>query len=327
MASNGAFLAMDTSNYTTSCALYEPENRRMQQQKQLLPVAQGQRGLRQSDAVFHHTVQLPALMQQLLAQGHAPLRAIGVSARPRDVQGSYMPCFLVGCNVAQCMAAVQDIPLYSFSHQAGHVAAALYSAERVALFAQMFLAFHVSGGTTELLLVRPDDKTIFTISRIGGTSDLNAGQAIDRIGVALGCAFPAGPQLDVLAQQSTQNYRSKPRFPGLECSFSGLENQCRQRMEQGDSKADISRYCLAYILEVLSLLLERAKAQYGALPVVCSGGVMANTLLRAGLQRRHGAVFAKPEYSVDNAAGIAVLAARQWERDQSCSKLWSASAN
>lgn len=76
----------------------------MRQQKQLLPVREGELGLRQSDAVFAHVKQLGALVEALFEAGPPPLAGVGASVRPRDAEGSYMPCFLVGEAVAQSVA-------------------------------------------------------------------------------------------------------------------------------------------------------------------------------------------------------------------------------
>ena len=169
------FLGLDTSNYTTSCALYDSEARTVRQQKQLLPVRSGEKGLRQSDAVFHHTVQLPALLEKLeLPQNIA---GIGVSVRPRNVEGSYMPCFLVGEGVARALGAALHVPVYRTSHQIGHILAALYSADKPELAGQRFLAFHVSGGTTDCVLCEPDAADHLRITPVSGSLDLKAGSS------------------------------------------------------------------------------------------------------------------------------------------------------
>ena len=301
-----AFLGIDTSNYTTSAALYCPGAAQLTQQKKPLPVAKGERGLRQSDALFHHTVQLPALVRELFSH-RPPPRALGVSARPRDLPGSYMPCFLAGVSAAECTAAALGVPLYHFSHQAGHLAAVLLGAAKTALRFAPFLAFHISGGTTDLLYVTPDSDTIFAVARIGGSSDLHAGQVIDRVGVRMGLPFPCGAQMDLLAQESTRQFQPKLSVKGLECSLSGLENQCLKMQEGCESAADISRFCFESLLFAFTALAENARAQYGALPLVFSGGVAASIFLRAALEERFSAVFAPPAFSADNAAGIAAM--------------------
>ncbi len=303
----GCYLGIDTSNYTTSAALYFPESGDILQKKLLLPVPEGARGLRQSDAVFHHTKQLPALIRELFLEADAPVLAVAVSDKPRDIPGSYMPCFLAGVSAAQCIAAAQHLPFYRFSHQAGHLAAALFGAEQTELRNAPFLAFHLSGGTTDLLLVTPDPETIFHIEQIGDSSDLNAGQLIDRVGVRLALPFPCGVQMDRLSQHAQKQFRTKPAVQGLMCSISGLENQCQKLIEQGETAENVSLFCLESLCETVSLLATHAREQYGSLPLVCSGGVAANSLLRTRMTQRFGAHFAPPAFSQDNAAGIALL--------------------
>ena len=152
------FLGIDTSNYTTSVALYNSDNNEIISKKKLLPVKPGEKGIRQSDAVFHHTVQLPELMDELFDGKQYDIAGVGVSVKPCNEEGSYMPCFLTGISVATSISNALNIPLYRFSHQDGHIVAALYSADKIDMINQRFIAFHISGGTSQALLVEPDDK-------------------------------------------------------------------------------------------------------------------------------------------------------------------------
>ena len=183
-------LGIDTSNYTTSCALLDTADMSVRSCKKLLPVKQGERGLRQSDAVFHHTKQLPELMKQLFDKRY-DLSAVGYSYAPRCTEGSYMPCFLVGENVAQAVSLACGADLEKTSHQVGHILAALYSCGKLDMLSsdKPFAAFHVSGGTTDLLLCEPDKAKLINITQIGGSRDLKGGQAIDRTGVRLGLSL------------------------------------------------------------------------------------------------------------------------------------------
>ena len=201
------FLGIDTSNYTTSVSVCDEEGLVLYNLKKLLPVAAGERGLRQSDAVFAHIKNLSPITELLRealleTKGKGELAAVGCSAYPRDAEGSYMPCFLVGTGMADFLGATLGIPVYRFSHQKGHVAAASYSSglpEDV----DTYYAFHVSGGTTELLRVTRDGFA-FRAELVGGTADLNAGQVIDRIGVLMGLPFPAGAHIEALAMKNTK---------------------------------------------------------------------------------------------------------------------------
>lgn len=299
------YLGIDTSNYTTSCAIYRAGG--VVSQKRLLPVPQGQVGLRQSDAVFSHVKALGELMKQLRAQDGQPLAAIGASMRPRDVEGSYMPCFLSGLMAAETAAAALGVPLYTFSHQAGHVAAALYGADRLDLINESFLAFHLSGGTTECLWVKSLPKADIVL--LSCTNDLNAGQVVDRVGHMLGLDFPAGPALDKLAQQSTRIFKIKSAFQGENPCLSGIENQCQAMLKKGELPADIARFCLLSILSALLKMAENAKSATKCNNLVFAGGVMSNTIIRAEVESRYNGIFAPPEFSCDNAAGTAVLTA------------------
>ena len=302
-------LGIDTSNYTTSCALYDSESGEVIQKKLLLPVKEGEKGLRQSDAVFHHTARLWPLVEELFAGKNISIDAIGVSEKPRDAEGSYMPCFLVGVNAARCMASAVNKPVHGFSHQAGHIMAALYSANKTELVGQQFIAFHVSGGTTEMLLVSPDEDCTFKVEIIGETLDLNGGQAVDRAGVMLGLKFPCGKELEKFALQSAEKFNPKVCVKDGNCSLSGLENQCISMHKKGASAEDIARFCLDFVGKTVEKMTEYAVNKYGNLPLIYAGGVMSNSIIRSRIESRFNAVFAKPEFSCDNAAGVAVLAA------------------
>ena len=146
-------LGVDTSNYATSLAVFDTAGEVVCAKKRFLPVKAGQLGLRQSDALFHHTAALPEMLQELAQEFDlTKIDAVGVSQKPRPVEGSYMPCFLAGVSAATAFAAARDIPLIHTTHQQGHAAAALYAAKGEALFSQKVLLFHISGGTTDLLL-------------------------------------------------------------------------------------------------------------------------------------------------------------------------------
>ena len=305
------FLGIDTSNYTTSTALYDSETGEMRQCKRLLPVKEGQRGLRQSDAVFHHTAQLHTLFSELVHNIDAKqIAAIGVSTRPRPVSGSYMPCFTVGENTAKILSAALKIPLFPFSHQEGHIAAALFGAQRLDLFARRFIAFHVSGGTTEAVLADGFDSG-FSCELIAKTLDLNAGQAIDRVGLMLGLRFPCGPELEQLALQNTQPVKTHPTLKGSDCCLSGVENLCQKLSGEGRDKPYIAAFCLEYIRQTLAAMTDRLLRQYGGLPLVYAGGVMSNTIIKNSFIEKYNANFAPPVYSADNAAGIAYLCCRK----------------
>ena len=307
-------LGIDTSNYTTSVALYDSETCAYSSVRELLPVPDGGLGLRQSDALFHHTVRLPQLMEKLFPNGSAVPDVIAVSVRPSEGEESYMPCFLAGKSAAFSMGSSFGVPVYAFSHQAGHVAAAVFSANRTDLIETPFYAFHVSGGTTDALLVTPSEDRIFSIRRIGGSLDLKAGQAVDRVGRLLGLPFPAGGALDALAAESAAVFHPDPYMQGLSCSFSGVQNQCERMLKDGAPRADVARYCLTYVVRALEKLTDALIEGEPSRPIVFSGGVTANSILRARMREKYDAVFAENGLASDNAVGVAWLGARIHQR-------------
>ena len=305
-------LGFDTSNYTTSAAAFGDgvaENR-----GRLLTVPEGALGLRQSDALFQHVKRLHLMVEQLRSDGvMGEVGAVGASTRPREAEGSYMPCFLVGEGEGRALAAALGVPFYPCSHQQGHVAAAAWSAGREDLLDKPHLAWHLSGGTTELLRVEPDGHSV-RAEVVGGTSDIAAGQLIDRAGVLLGLPFPAGKALDALYPQAEKELSFRVKLNGLTFSLSGMENKVKELAERGEAPADIARFAIDTVLDVILRATGEAQRRWPGLPVLCSGGVASNRQIRAALERACGAVFAQPQYATDNALGVAILAHRALER-------------
>ena len=299
------YIGFDTSNYTTSVAVFDGEH--MINKRQLLTVKTGERGLRQSDAVFQHTVNMPALIDDISIDNNN-INAVAVSSRPRNIDGSYMPCFLGGINNAVAVSRFSGAPLFKTSHQVGHILAGLYSIDRLDLISKPFIAFHISGGTTEALLVEPDKNEIVTARIIAQSSDLKAGQAVDRAGVMMGLTFPCGKELDKLSLLSEKEFKIRPSMNGLDCSLSGVENKAKKMFENGESKEDISKYILTYISNSIDEMTQRIIDNYGNLPIMFVGGVMSNTLIRKQITKKYNAYFAKPDLSCDNACGIAIYA-------------------
>ena len=303
-------IAFDTSNYTTSIACFDGQNGT--NISKLLPVKAGELGLRQSDAVFHHTKSLPELSGRLFSNADvSSVQAVGVSTRPRAVEGSYMPCFMVGYSHAKLLSDAFKIPLFTFSHQQGHVAASLWSAGRLDLMDLPHLAWHLSGGTTELLLVEPDGKNV-TCTRIGGTTDISAGQLIDRTGQMLSLPFPSGKHLDALSKEAEKSDFFRVKCNDLTFSLSGVENKVMQYYEASGNAADTAVFALRSVASAVRTATQNALKRYSDLPVVFSGGVASNSLLRQELAFLNP-IFCAPEYSTDNALGVAVLTHRALE--------------
>lgn len=305
-------LGFDTSNYTTSAAVFgggTAENR-----GKLLTVPEGALGLRQSDALFQHVKRLHLMVEQLRREGALDqIAAVGASTRPREVEGSYMPCFLVGEGEGRALAAALGVPFCPCSHQQGHVAAAAWSAGREDLLDKPHLAWHLSGGTTELLRVEPEGHTV-RAEVVGGTSDIAAGQLVDRAGVLLGLPFPAGKALDALYPEADDTSFFRVKLNGLTFSLSGMENKVKELAEKGETPASIARFTIDTILNVLVRATREAQKKWPGLPVLCSGGVASNRQIRAAMERECGSVFAQPQYATDNALGVAILTHRALER-------------
>ncbi len=303
-------IGFDTSNYTTSIAWFD--GKEGENCSQLLPVKPGALGLRQSDAVFHHTASLPELSDRLFSHVEInSIRAVGVSIRPRSVEGSYMPCFSVGYSHARLLSNALHVPLYTFSHQEGHVASAVWSAGRMDLMDVPHLAWHLSGGTTELLHVQPQGSGVHC-ERIGGSSDISAGQLIDRTGLLLGLPFPAGRYIDDLSKHASDDHLFRVRCEGTVFSLSGVQNKVQEYWERSKSSQETAGYVLRCVCEAVKQATENALKSYPGLPVVFSGGVASNELLRREMGQ-FDPVFALPEYSRDNAIGVAVLTNRRME--------------
>jgi N6-L-threonylcarbamoyladenine synthase len=303
-------IGIDTSNYTTSIAFFDGEGGL--NCSKLLPVKQGELGLRQSDAVFAHIKSLPELSGRLFSHVRAEeITAVCVSTRPRAVEGSYMPCFMVGYSHAKMLSDALGVPMFEVSHQQGHVAASLWSAGRLDLMDRAHLAWHLSGGTTELLLVEPEGKNV-KCTKIGGTTDISAGQLIDRTGVMLDLPFPAGKHLDALSKEATLKETFKVKCANMEFSLSGVQNKVQQFHAAHGNPAETAGYALRCVAKAVYLASEQAMKAYPGLPIVFSGGVASNSMLREVIAPLNP-IFSKPEFSTDNAMGVAVLAYRYQE--------------
>ena len=297
-----SFIGFDTSNYTTSVAAFVGVGG--ENVSRLLPVRTGELGLRQSEALFSHVKRLPELSDRLFAHlDPGAIAAVGVSTRPRAVEGSYMPCFLAGESQARVLASALHVPLCAFSHQQGHIAAVLWSAGRLDLLGSEFLAWHLSGGTTELLLVRSSPAGEIDCERIGGTTDISAGQLIDRTGQLLGYDFPAGKALDAACAKAEDGNWFRVKVKGCEFSLSGVQNQVQNYFAKGATPAETAYFALRSVAEAVRRATNNARKEH-PLPVLFSGGVASNSMIRRMMP---DAVFGAPQYSTDNAMGIAVL--------------------
>lgn len=300
------WLGIDTSNYTTSVAAVT-EDGALYNIKIPLTVKPNEKGLRQSDAVFLHTRNLPSAMEMLCEAMKkdsligSDFSAVGVSTRPRSLDGSYMPCFLSGISVAKSVSVALNIPLYEFSHQDGHISAALYGSGTVP--PEVFYSFHLSGGTCELLEVRKNDVG-FIENVISDSADITLGQLVDRSGVAMGISFPCGPELEKLAARSGKQYKIKIKGDNR-INLAGFENKVNKMLSDGESHENVASYVYCVITEAIRVMLEhRAKKD---LPVLFAGGVSGSSLIRKTVSEYCDAKFSPAEFTSDNAVGIALL--------------------
>ena len=300
-------LGLDTSCYTTSAALCG-ENCPPRQERRLLPVPKGERGLRQSEAVFAHVRQLPQVLLPLLAENQEKIDCVCASDRPRDGEDSYMPVFQVGVSQGKALAAALGVPFFTATHQRGHIAAAKFG---TGLEADRFVALHLSGGTTDTLLADGD-----ILTPLGTSCDLHAGQLVDRVGVKLGLPFPAGPYLEELAIRGENKNRVPVSFEGdgLRCHLSGAEAQFMRMFEAGESKENIAAEVYGVLCRTVLRLVQAAAEKSETKDVLIAGGVASSRLLRDMLlerneKRRTGLnlYFGRPEFSGDNAVGVALI--------------------
>lgn len=296
------YLGFDTSNYTTSVAAYEKDN--VRNERLIIPVKQGERGIRQSDGVFHHLKTLPKLYNNL---DLSDVRAIGVSTRPRNLEDSYMPVFLAGEGYGEVVAKTLNIPIHKFSHQDGHIGAGIMSGNATELLEDEFLALHLSGGTCEILKCRYNGYN-FDTEILGGTKDISAGQLIDRSGVYMGMKFPSGREMEKCAKEYEKEIKLPVSVKGEWINFSGLENKVKDLLGK-EKNADISRAVLSAVSVSLEKALNYVIDITGVNRILAVGGVMSNSYLRQEFINNINAkiYFATPEYSTDNAAGIAYL--------------------
>ncbi|NLI91880.1 MAG: O-sialoglycoprotein endopeptidase [Peptococcaceae bacterium] len=305
------FLGIDTSAYTSSAAIVDDRKEVTWEYRRLLVVPPGERGLAQSEALFQHIQVLPEIIRMVPSHLWTKMKGVGVSTAPRPVSGSYMPVFTAGMAIASSIASALGVELFHTSHQEGHLAAGIGSAE--GFTAEEFLAVHLSGGTTELLKAKKSEPGRFELEILGETSDLHAGQFIDRVGVSLGLSFPAGRELERLAQKAAPGSASllPSSVKGYEMSFSGVESAVQRFITEKKRPADLARAVEGCIIRTLAKVLEKAVKDTGMEKILIVGGVSSNQYIRTELTRKLSPFsqlfWANPEWSSDNAIGVSML--------------------
>ena len=309
-------IGFDTSNYRTSVAAVTLDGEILVNHRELLPVSEGERGLRQSDAVFAHVRQLRncgGLLRSALRD--AQIVAVASSTKPRDGEASYMPVFQAGYTAGSLLASALNVPFFETTHQRGHLAAALQGTKLE--HAERLLAIHLSGGTTDLLELDGD-----TLMQLGGSADLHAGQLVDRAGVDMGLGFPAGEALEALAVHGRSEGKLGCSMDqgGLICHLSGAETRVRQWLREGSmSHEDIAREIYDLLSRTLIRMLQAGTEKTGIRQALITGGVAASDLLRQMLDERRKktrncpeVIFGKPEMSGDNAVGTALIGIKKY---------------
>lgn len=305
------YLGIDTSAYTCSLALIDDNEKLIWEKRELLNVPKGDRGMAQSEALFQHIQTLPKLVEAIPAQYWKMIKAAGVSISPRPVKGSYMPVFIAGQSAAAMLGSSLQIPVYHTTHQEGHIAAGIHTAGGPQN--TRFLAVHLSGGTTELLAVDLVELGRYQVIILGGTTDLHAGQFIDRVGVRLGLSFPAGKELEKLALRSSPGSASllPSSVKGYELSFSGVESAAQRLIQTEKKPADIARAVEGCVSRTIVKVLEKALAETDLPEVLFVGGVSSNKFIRSDIEKRLAKradfYWADPKLSTDNAVGIAII--------------------
>ena len=313
-----AVIGFDTSNYRTSAAVVTLDGEILADYRELLPVSEGERGLRQSEAVFAHIRQLRNCEELIRSRaGEFMIEAVAASVKPRDGEESYMPVFQVGHTAGCVLAAALNVPFYETTHQRGHLAAAQHGTSLED--AEQMLALHLSGGTTDLLEVDRE-----RIRLLGGSADLHAGQLVDRAGVALGLPFPAGEALEALAVRGRSEGRLGCSLEAgdLTCHLSGAETKVQEWIRKAEiSREDIAREIYDLLARTIVRMLRAGSRETGITRALVTGGVASSPLLRQLLEERRQKtngcpemVFGKPERSGDNAVGVALIGVKRLER-------------
>lgn len=309
---NKYILGIDTSAYTTSMAVVNEKKELLIDERIALEVKKGRRGLRQSEAIFQHMKNIPLIYGKISKKINLKkIDKVCCSTKPRNLENSYMPVFLSGLSFGKVVSATLNIPFEEYSHQEGHIEAAKWSSN--ALINDEFIALHISGGTMEMLKV-VKEKNKYECEIIGGTMDISAGQLIDRIGVMMGLAFPAGKELDEISKNGVYGKIKLPlSTKGTYINFSGAETYTKKIISEGNENiGDIAISLFDIIYKSLYKIICSAVSLYGINEILVAGGVASNRFLRDNLYRELNKKginihFCEMEFCTDNGVGIALL--------------------
>jgi len=299
-------LGIDTSAYTTSIALIDAQsNKILADERKVLEVGKGQKGLRQQEAVFQHLKNLPVLYGKI-TQDITKVKTICVSSKPRNSEDSYMPVFTVGQNFGKVISRTLDCSYIEYSHQENHISASLI--DNYKNIDHRFLAVHISGGTTEFVSAEKGIKG-FETKIVGGTKDITFGQLIDRIGILTEFPFPCGKHMEeYLAGKRVDEIKTPAVSGSSYINLSGMENYYGNLVNKYTRETVINSL-FKYIAECI-LHIIRSLSHFNFKTVIISGGVASNSRIRNYLIdniKEYEIIFPSVENSSDNAVGLAFL--------------------
>ena len=308
-------IGIDTSCYTTSIAAISLNKDIILSEKIMLKVDKDSKGLRQSEGVFQHISNI-GILSENISEKLKNYNIVGVCAseKPRPIDGSYMPVFTVGLNAGKLISATHNCPFFETTHQENHIKSSLLG--KNLLNENRFLAVHMSGGTTEIVLVNKNEYNDYEFEIIGGTKDISFGQLIDRLGVKFSYNFPCGKYIDENALKSDIKIENglKTSVKDGYMNLSGLENQLNKIMENDDN---IDKYYLSKLLmdTIVRCMLKSLKylcEKYEAYEVVFAGGVSASKYISKNLTQKLKkynvkAYFTESHLATDNAVGCALI--------------------
>lgn len=319
------YLGIDTSVYTTSiAAIFEDGS--IKSKKETIKLPKGERNIKQSAVVYKHIRRLPEMLK-VLDQKYSidSLNAIAVSAKPRPFHSSYMPVFEAGKSIARVLSTALGVPLYEMSHQENHIEAILAGTKlEKKILEDPFLAVHFSGEESEILMAQLT-KRGYSIQRVAGSLDLDAGMLIDRVGLKLDLSFPAGEELEQIALNAVRKDVKIPtRLRNNNFLFSGQENYIRNLIDRGVEPEEIAYGLFKMIGKTLTRSIKQLVGEIGYNTILFSGGVMSNLIIRKYLIKKLkkkdiNLYFAPPKFCSDNAIGNASLAKRLYEEENNAS--------
>lgn len=339
---NKYIIGIDTSNYKTSIAIVDIKGNIIVNKGVLLNVKKGNLGLRQSEAFFQHVMNLPKILDDIYISLSENIKnnivAISVSDQPRPVENSYMPVFHSGLSFGKVISKILDIPIYTFSHQEGHIQAIIHDTPLEK--EKKFIAFHFSGGTTEALLIEHKEFINKSYEIVGGSKDISYGQLIDRIGTNLGMDFPCGREMDMLLTLDEKEHIKntdknndlgiesdiKINIPKIKSSngfinLSGIETYCQRIIDNNKVlnpqefeifKIELIKKLFNSIIESICEITNILSEKYDVNNFLYAGGVSSSIYIRNNLKNNFNTYFGAPDLSTDNAVGVGRLGAIQY---------------